>query len=191
MKELLTLRKAKKTKKPVFKHQDSWKRKRLPQKWRKPKGMHSKMRLKFKGNPKLPSQGYRSPGKVRGLDGSGLKTVLVKSLKQMESLTSEAIIIASSLGARKRLEIIKKASEKKLKIVNLDPDKYVEKIKKSMEERSKKKDARKEAETGLKEREDKKPKENKKTEDSEEKTDQEEKLKETRKEMEKVITKRK
>ena len=185
MKELLTLRKAKKLKKPTFNHQDSWKRKRLPKKWRKPKGLHSKMRLKFKGNPKLPSPGYRSPGKVRGLHGSGLKTVLVRSLKQMENLTSEAIIIASSFGAKKRLEIIKKAGEKKLRIINLDPDKYVEKIKKSVEERSKKKDTREKAEKSLKDRE------GKKSENAEKKTYQEGKIKENKKEMEKVITKRK
>ena len=131
MKELLAVRKEKKSKKPDFKHQDSWKRKRLPKKWRKPKGMHSKMRLKRKGNPKITSQGYRSPKKVRGFDVSGAKTLLVKSLKSLESITSETIMIASSLGTKKRIEIVKKALEKKIKIANLNPQEY---LKNSLEE---------------------------------------------------------
>ena len=192
MKELLTLRKAKKEKKPVFNHQDSWKRKRLPKKWRKPKGMHSKMRMKFKGNPRLPSQGYRSPRQVRGLHGLGVDTILVRSLKQLESLASGAIIIASSIGARKKLEMIKKAEEKKLSIVNLDPDEYGKKVKRSIEERSKKKETRKaETERSQKDEKPKKGKEARKPESPEKGADQEEKADESKKEMEKIITKRK
>lgn len=173
---LLDLRKEKKAKKPVFKAQDSWKRKLLPKSWRRPKGLHSKMRLKFKGNPKLPSQGYRSPRKIRGLHGSGLNTALVRSIKQLDEINVEAIIIASSLGVRKRIEIIKKAAEKQLKIVNLDPEEYLKKIEQVANEKKKKK-----TKSAVKT----KTIEKKKSE-----TTEEEKRKEGRKEAEKVITKR-
>ena len=143
MNELLNLRKAKKAKKPTFKTQDSWKRKRIPKSWRRPKGLHSKMRLKFKGNPKLPSQGYRSPAEVRGMHGSGLKTVFVTSLKQMDSVNAEGIILASALGAKKKREIIKKAAEKKLKIVNLDVAKYLKKTEKAVHKKKQEANAKK------------------------------------------------
>ena len=176
MKELLVLRKSRKAKKPVFRHQDSWKRKRLPKKWRKPRGRHSKMRLKFKGNPKLPSQGFRSPAAVRGFHKSGVRPVLVGSLKHLESLASEAVIIASSIGAKKKIEMIKKAAEKKIRIVNFDPDKFMEKIKKAGESRSGKKE-------GGRPQKSEEPR-------KDGKTDPEEKRKEDTKEMEKAITKR-
>lgn len=178
MKKLIALRKEKKSKKPVFRPQDSWKRKLLPKSWRRPKGLHSKMRLKFKGNPKLPSQGYRSPKKVRGMHGSGLTTVLVRSANQLEGLKSEGIIIASALGSKKRIEIIKKAAEKKIKVVNLDAEEYLKKKEKAAQPK-KKEEPKQETKA--------KPSE-KKSEKS--KATEEEKRKEEKKEIEKIITKR-
>ena len=46
---LLELRRAMKRKKPDFIRQDSHKKAGLGAKWRKPKGIHSKMRKKHKG----------------------------------------------------------------------------------------------------------------------------------------------
>ena len=178
MKKLIALRKEKKSKKPVFRSQDSWKRKLLPKSWRRPKGLHSKMRLKFKGNPKMPSQGYRSPRKVRGMHGSGLTTVLVRSLKQLEGLKSEGIIIASALGAKKRIEIIKKAAEKNLKVANLDAAEYLKKKERAAKPKKQEKP---------KQEQQAKPSE---TESGKSKATEEEKRKEEKKEIEKIITKR-
>ena len=63
---LLQLRKRIKAKKPNFVRQDSHKQKEVKKKWRKPKGMQSKMRLKKKGYRKSVSIGYGSPKKVNG-----------------------------------------------------------------------------------------------------------------------------
>ena len=75
--QLIELRKAIKEKKPIFIRQDNPKRKKLSYKWRKPKGIHSKIRHHFKGRRKMPSPGYKSPAAVRGFHSSGLKIVYV------------------------------------------------------------------------------------------------------------------
>jgi len=181
--KLIELRKAKKAKKPAFVTQDSWKRKLLPTSWRRPRGMHSKMRLKHRGNPKMPSQGYRSPRLVRNTHPSGLKQVLVSSMKQLDSIKDEGIIIASVLGMKKKLALIKKATERKLTILNLDTD-YTAKAEAAFAERKKKKTAAKTAKIA---EVSKKPE--KKEAEKDDKTTEEEKRKSEKKEMEKIITK--
>ena len=53
-----------KKKKPKFIRQDAHKKGRLAKKWRKPKGLQSKMRLCKKGYRKRISKGYKSPKEV-------------------------------------------------------------------------------------------------------------------------------
>ncbi len=120
--KLLELRKKLKSRKPDFLRQDWHKYKRFKNdpKWRKPRGLHSKMRRKFKGKPKMPDPGYGSPKAVRGLHPSGYEEVLVYNVKDVEKVDKErqAIRIASTVGTRKRMEIIKKAEELGIKILN-------------------------------------------------------------------------
>ncbi|MBW2978142.1 50S ribosomal protein L32e, partial [Candidatus Woesearchaeota archaeon] len=155
----LELRKQIKKKKPEFVRQDT-KRKKLELKWRKPKGLHAKMRKKLKGYRKSPSPGYGSPRKVKNLHKSGLNTMLVASIKNLEKINPETdgIILSSTLGLRKKIEIIKKAIEKKIKILNIkDPEQF---LKSTEEQIRKKKEAReakvKEKEKRRKEKEKKK-----------------------------------
>ncbi|MFN4046736.1 MAG: eL32 family ribosomal protein, partial [Acidilobaceae archaeon] len=54
--------------------------------WRRPKGNDSKMRLEIKGYPPRVKIGYRTPRALRGLHPSGLKPVVVRSLKDLEGL---------------------------------------------------------------------------------------------------------
>jgi large subunit ribosomal protein L32e len=95
-------------------------KKKLKEKWRKPKGRHSKMRLGKKARGKKPSTGFMKPRSTRGLIG-GYRQVRVASLKVLEGLDpkKEKILIAKGVGKKKRLEILKKAKERKLKISNL------------------------------------------------------------------------
>ncbi|MUN28543.1 50S ribosomal protein L32e [Sulfuracidifex metallicus] len=90
--------------------------------WRKPRGRDNKSRLKIRGFPPLAQPGYRKPKEVRNLHPSGLAPVLVSNLKDLDSLQSKAnqviVIISSSVGLKKRLEIIKKARELNLRLAN-------------------------------------------------------------------------
>lgn len=119
---LLNLRKERKSRKPTFLRYLWWKFPKFKNQyaWRKPKGNDNKMRLQWKGYSAVVSIGYRSPEEVRGLHPSGFEAVIVHNLKDLGSINpqKQAIYIASAVGLKKRLEIIKKAKELGIKILN-------------------------------------------------------------------------
>ncbi len=118
-KRLLDVRKKQKSKKPHFRQTDSHKKKKLADYWRRPDGIHNKMRYGVKGKTPLVEAGYGSPSLVRGLHPSGFEEVIVNNLKEIESLNKgQAARIAHTVGARKRVLIEKRASELGLKILN-------------------------------------------------------------------------
>ncbi|MEM5829637.1 MAG: 50S ribosomal protein L32e [Candidatus Aenigmatarchaeota archaeon] len=107
-------------KKPEFKRWMSESLKRLKPSWRRPRGMHSKIRIRKKGKPKMPSIGYGAPKSLRFLHPSGFQEVLVSNLKDLEKVnpSKQAIRIAHTVGRKKRQEILKKAEELKIKVLN-------------------------------------------------------------------------
>ncbi len=120
MKRLLKLRRIMKRKKPDFLRQNWFRFPRLGEKWRRPRGRHSKLRKHEKNRGFLPKPGYGSPALVRGLHPSGLKEVRVFNAKELENLDPKqhAVRIASQVGRKKRMEIMKKAQELGLKVLN-------------------------------------------------------------------------
>lgn len=106
--------------KPRFTRQESWRYIRVKDSWRKPKGKTSRMRRKIKGWPSLVSVGYGNARAKRGLHPSGLRETLVHSPQDLYGLdpSKEAIRIASTVGEKKRLEIMSKADELNLKVLN-------------------------------------------------------------------------
>lgn len=178
-------------KKTKFIRQDAHKKSRLGNKWRRPKGLHSKMRLGLKGYRKSISIGFGSPRKTRNLHSSGLKLIVIKSLKELEKINTkkECIAIAKTIGLKKKVEILKQAIKKNIKVVNIkDVNKFLkdveEKIKKTKEEKEK---LKKKKEVKKKEKE--KAAEKKTIEEKVEKTD-EEKKEEEKKEKDKILTKK-
>ena len=127
---LLELRTRIKEKKPDFIRQDNPKRMKVNDKWRKPKGIHSKIRHKFKGRRKMPSPGYKSPRDAKGLHSSGLKIVGIISINDLIKIRkeSEGAVIAKSVGMKKKLEILKKARELNVNILNLNVNEQIKKI---------------------------------------------------------------
>jgi large subunit ribosomal protein L32e len=107
-------------KKPKFRRWGSQNLKRLKSSWRKPRGLHSKIRVRKKSKIKMPSIGYGTPRKLKHLHPSGLKEVLVFNANGLQNVNpkEEAVKIAHSVGKRKREEILKKAEELKIKILN-------------------------------------------------------------------------
>ncbi|MEM2089953.1 MAG: eL32 family ribosomal protein [Candidatus Pacearchaeota archaeon] len=109
-----------KKRKPKFVRKDSYrisrlgKRRKKKLKWRRPKGRHSKIREKRKGYLKQPSIGYGSPKRSHAK--------LIHNLSELESCKENEEIIIAHVGKKKRREIIKKALEKKIKILNLKPE---------------------------------------------------------------------
>jgi large subunit ribosomal protein L32e len=107
-------------KKPKFMRQESWRYKRVTDRWRRPHGIDSKMRKKIKGWPASPTTGYRSPKKTRGLHPSGFVETRVQSVADLAGIDPElqAIRIARTVGGRKRVEIMALAEEKGIHVLN-------------------------------------------------------------------------
>ena len=140
MKKLLEKRNEQKAKKPTFLRQDAHKVKRVPSNWRQPKGKDSKMRKKQGGKRRMPSMGFSSPRKVRGLDKLGFVEVLVKNVNELNSIDPKTqIVVLGRIGTRKRVEVLKKCDEMKLKVTNVkDIKAYLAEVDKKIAEKKKK-----------------------------------------------------
>ena len=195
--KLLELRRNLKARTPRFIRQDADKKITLGFKWRKPKGVHSKLRHKFKGHGKMVEVGYGSPAEVKWLSKEGLKQILVRNEKEAEKINhSEEGAVIANVGIKNRISIVRKCIERKIKILNMkDPQKWLaetekmiaEKITEKAKKQSEKKEKNKEKEKKAEEQSKKKTIE--KTIEGEEKKDIEKKEVEKR-EAEKIITKK-
>ena len=157
-------KKSKMKKKPKFKRQNSILSK-LKESWRKPKGIHSKLRLKKRGKGKRPKIGYGNNKKLKGLI-KNQNYVHINNIKELENV-KQPVLISSKTGLKKKLEIAKKAEELKLKIINVDVKKLLKKLenrkeKKTEEKISKEKTKEEKKKDETKEEKEKKLKEEKK-----------------------------
>lgn len=118
--QLLRLRYSMNKKRPAFLHQEHWKLKRFRKApWRKPRGKRSKMRAKERAKPSWVTIGFRGPREVRGWHPRGMPEYMVYTVSDLKKPEKTCVMrIASSVGTRKRLEIVRTAVEKELYIVN-------------------------------------------------------------------------
>lgn len=120
LKKLVEMRDKIKRKKPDFVRQESWRYGRVDESWRRPRGIDSKMRKEVKGwSPKV-KVGYRGPRLARGLHPSAFKEIIVYNVDDLRNIDSEteAIRIAHTVGAKKRAEILSKARELGIHVLN-------------------------------------------------------------------------
>jgi large subunit ribosomal protein L32e len=98
----------------------SFRLKRVGESWRKPKGLDDKHKLQVKGYMPIVKVGYRSPKNIRNIHPSGCIEKIVYRPEELEGLDPKvyAIRIAHTVGRRKRMEIIDKAKQMGLKILN-------------------------------------------------------------------------
>ena len=117
---LLRIAKEKRKKQPKFRHEQAHRWTRVSDSWRKVRGIDSATREKRKGRIAMVSAGYRKPKAVRGLHPSRFVEVYVHRPTDVEGLDPEihAIRIGSTVGLRKRQEIIKKADAMALRVLN-------------------------------------------------------------------------
>ena len=113
---------------------------RIKVRWRRARGRHSAIRQHHRGRPKQVSTGYGSPREVRGLHSSGLERVLVHTVAEMRIVnpTLQGAVIASTVSNRARVELLRAAMEKKIRVLNIrDPAKVVQGITQGLEDRKK------------------------------------------------------
>jgi large subunit ribosomal protein L32e len=116
----LRARKSVKGKKPVFRRQEGYRHVKLKESWRRPKGRHSKLRKSERARGTTPRSGYGSPREVRGLNRLGYRETRVSSMRDMERLDprEEMAVISGSVGRKKRLELLRLAEERKVRVSN-------------------------------------------------------------------------
>ncbi len=118
--ELLAARKKVAEKRPKFIRQESWRYDRLAENWRKPKGKDNKMRKQKAGVPAIVKVGYRGPKAARGLHPSGYTDNVVHNISELAKLDpkKDAARIGHTVGKKKRIEIIAKATQLGIKMLN-------------------------------------------------------------------------
>ncbi len=110
-------------------------RRKKKQKWKKPTGRHNKMREKRRGYPPVVSVGYSSDKKEKGLIG-GKIPVIIRSINDLKRMGENETAIIGNIGKKKKLEIVRIAEEKKIKILNLNIKKFLKKNSKIKEKLS-------------------------------------------------------
>jgi large subunit ribosomal protein L32e len=118
--DLLAKRAAIDDRRPAFLRQEWFRFARLGEKWRKPKGIHSKMRRHYGYRPPIVSIGYGSPKEVRGYHPSGFQEVMVHNPAQLEKINPkvQAARVGGTVGFKKRLAIEKRADELGIRVLN-------------------------------------------------------------------------
>jgi len=99
------------------------KRKKI-QAWRKPKGRDNKMREKKRGYPAVVSIGYSNRRELRGKI-NGKQPFAVNNAKDLEKIKENQIAVIGKIGKKKKMEIAKKAKEKKIEIYNLNVQRFI------------------------------------------------------------------
>ena len=148
------------------------------------------MRLNLHGYRRQVGTGFSSPNAVHGLHRSGLMPVIVRTAEELKALDVKTQgVIIGHVGMKRKLELLKLATEKKAAVLNVkDPAAFLKKVE---EERKR----RKETQTSRLQQKKQKQEELKKTAkakeaEKEEPSSEEDKKKEQVKEAEKVLTKR-
>ena len=196
-KELVNLRNAMKRIKPAFTKQKFPQKKRLKEKWRKPRGSDSKIKVCKKGYPRKVKVGFRGPKEARNLSREGFRVILVKNEKDLQNVNkAEDVICISKVGLKKKIEIVKLAIQRDLTIINVkDASKLIEESEKAFKEKKEvklKKKEEKEKKVSEKDKEKKKGIEAKieETKDIQAEKEEKEKEEKDKKEKDKLLTKR-
>ncbi|MDR0509314.1 MAG: 50S ribosomal protein L32e [Candidatus Methanoplasma sp.] len=105
---------------PAFKRQEWFRYARLGEKWRKPKGIHSKMKRRLKRRQPIVDIGFRGPASVRGLHPSGFEEVLVYNVDGLEGIDPkvQAVRVGGTVGTKKRIAIEDRAAELGIRVLN-------------------------------------------------------------------------
>merc|ERR1712171_8411 len=95
---------------------------RVSESWRRPKGIDSRVRRKFKGKVLMPNIGYGSNKKTRHMLPDGFKKFLINNVSDLELLMmynrTYAAEVASSVSRKTREAILERAKVLDIKVTN-------------------------------------------------------------------------
>ncbi len=101
------------------------KRRKKKQIWRRPTGRDNKMRERRKGYPARVSIGYKSDKKDQK------EIIVIKNVGELENIKKNVQVIVGNVGKKKKIEIVKKAKEKKIEIQNLNIKNFLKEVEKN------------------------------------------------------------
>merc|ERR1712144_41045 len=105
-----------------FKRHQSDLHDRVSESWRRPKGIDSRVRRKFKGKVLMPNIGYGSNKKTRHMLPDGFKKFLINNVSDLELLMmynrTYAAEVASSVSRKTREAILERAKVLDIKVTN-------------------------------------------------------------------------
>lgn len=96
-------------------------RKRVPERWRKQRGIDNKKRVKRSGYGAVPNIGYKNNDLVREVRPDGTRGVLVHNRKELEGAAGRegvSVVFAHGLSKRTRMELGKIADAKGIRVTN-------------------------------------------------------------------------
>lgn len=95
---------------------------RVKRSWRKPRGIDSRVRRKFRGNRIMPEVGYRTAKDTRFVLPNGFRKFVVTNEKDLEVLLMHnrtyCAELARNLSAKTRKQLLQRANELNLKVTN-------------------------------------------------------------------------
>ena len=105
---------------PAFKRQEWFRYAKLGESWRRPKGIHSKMKRCLKRRAPSVDIGFRGPAAARDLHPSGFEEVLIHNIDGLEGIDPkvQAVRIGGTVGTKKRLAIQARADELGIRVLN-------------------------------------------------------------------------
>jgi large subunit ribosomal protein L32e len=91
----------------------------LDDRWKKPRGLHNKLKDRKRGCAPWVSDGYRTPVEVRGLHISGLAIVRVANVKELAAVDAQTSgVVIAAVGAKRQLEILRACAQKNIRVLN-------------------------------------------------------------------------
>ncbi|CAO1623947.1 unnamed protein product [Sympodiomycopsis kandeliae] len=106
----------------AFKRHHSDRYHRVGESWRKPRGIDSAVRRRFRSRTPMPTIGYGSNKKTRHMMPNGLRRLVVSNERDVDLLLMHnntfAAEIAANVSAKKRIAILEKAKVLGVKVTN-------------------------------------------------------------------------